>query len=99
MSHDPDEPTVLLPHLLHPAIADNVLDAIDSKNVTPAGLLFANRRAETMEAPLHHLGHKFIVDRSGETLAPSDTNKNLPATAETLAGVARPEQPPRMFGI
>jgi len=76
-----------------------VLDPLDAKNVTPNGLLFANRRMEDLERPLHQLGHKFIIDRSGETLSPADCQPNRPPTAEVLAGIARPEQPPRMFGI
>jgi len=97
--YDTDAPTVLVPQLLHPAIADNVLDPVDAKNVSPAGLLFANRRMEDLERPLHQLGHKFIIDRSGETLSPADCTPNRPATTEVLAGIARPELPPRMLGI
>jgi len=66
--------------------------------MTPNGLLFANRRVETLERPLHQLGHKFIVDRSGETLSPSDCTPNRPPTEAVLAGLARADQPPRMFG-
>ena len=98
-TYDADEPTVLVHQLDHPAIADGVGDAVTSKNISPAGLLFANRRVETMERPLHSLGYKFIVDRSGDTLAPSDCNPNRPPTAQILAGLARPDQPPKMFGL
>ena len=97
--YETDSPSVYLPHLAHPAITDGLLDPVDSKNLTPNALLFANRRVETMERPLHSLGHKFIIDRSGETLAPSDTNFNRPPTSAQLAGLARPEQPTRMFGM
>ena len=98
-SYDTDEPTVLVPHLLHPAIAHGVEDAVNSKNISPAGLLFANRRVETMERPLHSLGQKFIIDRSADTLSPADCQPNRPATASILAGIARPELPPKMFGL
>lgn len=97
--YDTDAPTFLLPQYLHPAIADNVLDVIDAKNVTPKGLIFGNRRMEDLERPLHQLGHKFIIDRSAETLSPADCVPNPPATDAVLAGIARPDQPPRMFGI
>ena len=97
--YDADAPTTLIPHLDHPAIHDGVEDAERAKNIAPLGLLFANRRVETLERPLHELGHKFIMDRSGDTLAPSDTVRNNPPTAAVLAGIARPEQPPRMFGM
>jgi hypothetical protein len=98
-TYDTDAPTTLVAHLDHPAIADGVEDAVDSKNISPAGLLFANRRIETLERPMHSLGQKFIIDRSGDTLAPSDTVFNRPPTAAVLAGIARPELPPRMFGM
>ena len=97
--YDLDAPTILVPQLQHPAIADNVLDVIDSKNISPAGLLFGNRRMETLERPLHQLGHKFIIDRSGVTLSPADCVANLPPTAAVLAGIAHPDLPPKMFGI
>jgi len=97
--YDLDAPTILVPQLQHPAIADNVLDAVDSKNISPAGLLFGNRRMETLERPLHQLGHKFIIDRSGVTLSPADCVANTPPTAAVLAGIARPDLPPKMFGI
>ena len=47
--YDADAPTTLIPHLDHPAIADGVEDVVDSKNIAPLGLLFANRRVETEE--------------------------------------------------
>ena len=97
--YNTDEPTVLVPQLHHPAVADNVLGPVDAKDVSSAGLLFGNRRMEDLERPLHQLGHKFIIDRSGDTLSPADCQPNRPATTEVLAGIARPEQPPRLFGI
>jgi hypothetical protein len=97
--YDLDAPTILVPQLQHPAIADNVLDAVDSKDVTPLGLLFGNRRMETLERPLHQLGHKFVIDRSGDTLSPADCQPNRPPTSAVLAGIARPDLPPKMFGI
>ena len=56
--YDLDAPTVFVHQLQHPAIADNVKDPVDAKNVTPLALLFANRRVETLERPLHQLGYK-----------------------------------------
>ncbi len=98
-SYASDEPTVLVPQLNHPSIANNVLDAVDAKDVTPMGLLFGNRRMEDLERPLHQLGHKFVLDRSGVTLSPADCQPNRPPTDTFLAGIARPAQPPRMFGM
>ena len=97
--YDLDAPTIFVHQLHHPAIADNVLDAVDSKNVTPLGLIFGNRRMETLERPLHQLGHKFVIDRSGDTLSPADCQPNRPPTSAVLAGIARPDLPPKMFGI
>lgn len=98
-TYDADAPTFLVPQINHPAIADNVLDAVAAKDVTPIGLLFANRRMEDLERPLHQLGHKFITDRSGVTLSPADCQPNRPATDKVLAGIARPDQPPRMLSL
>ena len=98
-TYDMSEPTIIVPHLEHPAIADGVEDAVNSKNISPAGLLFANRRIGTMERPLHSLGQKFVIDRSSDTLSPADCQPNRPATAQILAGIARPELPPAMFGM
>jgi len=60
--------------------------------------MFVNRRVDTIERDLHQLGYRFILDRSGETLSPADCTPNRPPTEAMLAGLARPDQPPRMFG-
>jgi hypothetical protein len=83
----------------HPAFRAGV-DAAEARQFTTGNnMTMYNRRVGNISRPRHQLGFEFVMDREKEKVNPCRAIPNAPTSPEVLANMARPDLPPRMFGL
>lgn len=56
-------------------------------------------RNSYLEPPRHQLGYKFVVDRSSPTINPAQDERLVLPTEAFLNNIAKPDLPPKMYGM
>lgn len=89
----------LIPHLKQDDINDGRFFE-EAKRITVGQNLYNyGRKTETTEMPRHSIGYDFATDRTIEAMNPARAIPNPPTPDAILSKIARPDLPPKLFGM
>lgn len=89
----------LIPQLQEDVINDGRFFAEAKRITTGMNLYNYSRKVQTTDMPRHSLGYDFTADRTVERINPARAIPNPPTPPELLARIARPDLPPKLFGL